>query len=426
MRALASIETWFVLSTLLAPIGYVVQDVVADAMTVEAVPRVDAEGRPTSMAERKSMNTTVQTLGRVAIIGGTVLVSLANVYLLRGVAELPEADKALAYLHVYRLALVIPLVSVLGVVLGLALGWRDTRRLVAKGFAKSEARRILNPHGERPPVNWWIIGGGLAFAIVSLGVGIGNVTGGQEIVFGASMAIVLFLMWRITSELEPEARHVLVGTAVLVFVFRAMPGPGAGSTWWMIDLLGFDQQFLAELSLIGSVLTLAGLFVFRRFMAERSIAYIVGSLTVATTVIGAPVVGMYYGLHHWTAAHTGGIVDARMIVLIDTALESPLGQIAMVPMLAWIANSAPDRLKATFFAVMASFTNLALAAAQLGTKYLNQAFIVTREVRGASGAITTPADYSQLGTLLVLTTVIAFVVPMLAVVFVKATRFRSA
>ena len=426
MRTLWSVEAWFVLSTLLSPIGYVVQDVVADAMTVEAVPRVDAEGRPTSMAVRKSMNTTVQTLGRVAIIGGSVLVSLANVYLLRGVGRMPAAEKALAYLRVYEWALVIPLVSVVGVVLGLALEWRDARRLVAKGFAKSEARRMLNPHGERPPVNWWIIGGGLAFAIVSLGIGVGQIAGGQEIVFGASMAIVLFLMWRITGELEPEARHVLVGTAVLVFVFRAMPGPGAGSTWWMIDQLGFDQQFLAELSLIGSVLTLVGLFVFRRFMAERSIAYIVGFLTVAATVIGAPVVGMYYGLHHWTGAHTGGIVDARMIVLIDTALESPLGQIAMVPMLAWIANSAPDRLKATFFAVMASFTNLALAAAQLGTKYLNQAFIVTREVKDASGAITTPADYGELGTLLVLTTMLGFVVPMLAVLFVKATRFRSA
>src|SRR5262249_8536467 len=219
---------------------------------------------------------------------------------------------------------------------------------------------------------------------------------------------------------------VLVGTAVLVFVFRAVPGPGAGSTWWMIDQLGFDQQFLAELSLIGSVLTLAGLFVFRRFMAERSMAYIVGSLTVATTIIGAPVVGLYYGLHHWTAAHTGGFVDARMIVLIDTAIQSPLGQIAMVPMLAWIANSAPDRLKATFFAVMASFTNLALAAAQLGTKYLNQAFVVTREVRDASGAVTTPADYSQLGTLLVLTAVITFVVPMLAVGVGKTTGSRRA
>ncbi|HEY7539249.1 MAG TPA: hypothetical protein VIF11_03865, partial [Methylomirabilota bacterium] len=138
MRALWSIEAWFVLSTLLAPIGYVVQDVVADAMTVEAVPRFDADGRPVGMAERKSMNTTVQTLGRVAIIGGSVLVSLANVYLLRGVGEMPAAQKALAYLRVYSLSLVIPVVSVLGVVLGSALRWRDGRRLLAKGFARSE------------------------------------------------------------------------------------------------------------------------------------------------------------------------------------------------------------------------------------------------------------------------------------------------
>ncbi len=373
------------LSVLLAPIGYVVQDVVADAMTVEAVPRFDAEGRPTGTAERRSMNTTVQTLGRVAIIGGTVLVSLVNVYLLHGVGRLPEAREG---------ARLSPDLSA-GARHPAGLGARgrprhraqrrDARRLRAKGFARSDVRRMLNPHGERPPVNWWIIGGGLVFAAVSLGIGIGDVAAGQEIVFGASMAIVLFLMWRITRELEPDARHVLIGTAVLVFVFRAMPGPGAGSTWWMIDHLGFDQQFLAQLSLIGSVLTLAGLFLFRRFMAERSIAYIVGFLTVAATVLGAPVIGMFYGLHDWTAAHTGGIVDARMIVLIDTALESPLGQIAMVPMLAWIANSAPDRLKATFFAVMASFTNLALAAAQLGTKYLNQVFVVTREVKDAAG-----------------------------------------
>ena len=426
MRTFWSVEAWFVFAALLAPIGYVVQDVVADAMTVEAVPRVDADGHPIDRAARRSMNTTVQTLGRVAIIGGTVLVSLANVYLLRGAAALPEAEKTLAYLRVYELALVIPVVSVLGVLLGMGLKSRDARRLAARGFARAEVRRMLNAHAERPPINWWILGGGLAFAVVSLGVGIGQVPGGQEIVFGASMAIVLFLIWRLTGELEPEARHVLVGTALVVFVFRALPGPGAGSTWWMIDRLGFDQQFLATLSLIGSVLTLAGLFLFRRFMAERSIAYIVGFLTVTGTVLGLPIVGMYYGLHEWTAAHTGGLVDARMIALIDTALESPLGQIAMVPMLAWIANSAPDRLKATYFAVMASFTNLALAAAQLGTKYLNQIFTVTREVRDATGAIKAPADYSELGTLLVLTTVLGLVLPMLAILFVKSTRFRSA
>ena len=74
----------------------------------------------------------------------------------------------------------------------------------------------------------------------------------------------------------------------------------------------------------------------------------------------------------------------------------------MVPMLAWIANSAPDHLKATFFAVMASFTNLALSLSQLGTKYLNQVFTVTREVRDrGSGVVEVPADYGELGTIAV-------------------------
>ena len=64
-------------------------------------------------------------------------------------------------------------------------------------------------------------------------------------------------------------------------------------------------------------------------------------------------------------------------------------------MLAWIANSAPDKLKATYFAVMASFTNLALSAAHLGTKYLNQFFVVTREVKdGATGAV--KVDHDQM------------------------------
>ena len=426
MRRTASIEAWFVLSSLLAPIGYVVQDTVADAMTVEAVPRHDEAGAPLPEAQRRSMHTTMQTLGRVAIIGGTVLVALANVFLLRGADRLaPEALAAL-YLRIYQMALVIPAVSVLGVALGLWLRRREAAGLRAQGFDRGRVDAMMNPAGERPPVDWRILGGGLAFALVSLAVGVGEVPAGQEIVFATSMAIVIYLIRQLTRELEPQARNVLVGTALVIFVFRAMPGPGAGATWWMIDRLGFDQQFLAMLSLIGSVLTLSGLFIFRRFMAERSITYIVGLLTVAGTVLSLPTLGMYYGLHEWTAAMTGGVVDARIIALIDTALESPLGQIAMVPMLAWIANSAPDRLKATFFAVMASFTNLALSASQLGTKYLNAAYTVTRQVADKTGKVQVPADYSELGALFIAATVLGLVLPLAAIAFVRATRFRAA
>ncbi len=136
---------------------------------------------------------------------------------------------------------------------------------------------------------------------------------------------------------------------------------------------------------------------------------------------------MYYGLHEWTAAHTNGVVDARFIALIDTALESPLGQIAMIPMLAWIANSAPEKLKATFFAVMASFTNLALSASQLGTKYLNRFFPVTREVRDSvTGQVIAPADYGELGALMITAAVITFALPFVAILFSRLTRFRNA
>lgn len=427
MAAMASVETWFVISALLAPIGYVLQDVVADAMTVEAVPRVDENGQKLDPGKRKLMHVTMQTLGRVAIIGGGVLVSIANVFLLRDAGALPEAEKEAVYLFVYQLALIIPLVSIFGVVFASWLQRRDMKRFITQGHSRQEAGRLLGLHSEPPSINWWILGGGLVFTVLSLGVGLSRISGGEEIVFIISMTIVIFLMWRLTGELEPDARNVLVGTAVMIFVFRAIPGPGAGSTWWMIDTLGFDQQFLAVLSLVGAVLTLFGMFIFRRFMAERSIAYIIGFLTIVGTFLSAPIIGMYFGLHEWTASVTGGIVDARFIVLIDTALESPLGQIAMIPMLAWIANSAPEKLKATFFAVMASFTNLALSASQLGTKYLNQLYEVKREVKDiASGQVTIPADYSELGHLLITVTIIGFVLPLMTILIVKHSRFRNA
>ncbi len=427
MAAIMPVEAWYVLAALLAPVGYVIQDVVADAMTVEAVPRVDAQGRSIDPAARKLMHTTVQTLGRVAIIGGGVLVSLANVFLFTGVEAMSEADKVTTYLLIYKMALVIPLVSILGVALASFVKRRDMRHLIAKGLSQAEAVRRLEHPVEKTHPNWWILGGSLVFVAFTLSLGLTEVPYNQEIIFVGSMVIVLFLMSRLLRALDPEARLYLVGTALIIFVFRAMPGPGSGQTWWMIDELVFDQQFLSVLSLIGSSLTLLGLFMFRRFMAERSIAYVVVFLTVVSSLLYLPILGMYYGIHEWTAALTGGLIDARFIAVVDTALESPLGQIAMVPMLAWIANSAPDSLKATFFAVMASFTNLALSAGQLGTKYLNEIFLVTREVKDPeSGAITVPADYGELGGLMLAALLIGLILPLVAVALVKMTRLRTA
>jgi hypothetical protein len=420
-------EAWYVLSVLLAPIGYVIQDVVADAMTVEAVPRVDEQGRPISPEARKLMNTTMQTLGRVALIGGLALVAAMNIYFFADVQRLSEAQKVATYRTIYLAALVIPLISVAGVVLASVLQGRERRRLLALGMDPATARELLTGAGEPPDPNWWILGGSLLFVAFTLGMGFSPVPGNQEVILAGSLAIIAFLIGRLIRELELEARATLLGTAIVIFFYRAVPVPGDGLTWWMIDELKFDQRFLAVLSFITSALTLAGMFIFRRFMGERSVAYIVGTLTIVSALFALPIVGMYYGLHRWTMAMTGGVVDAHFIVVLNTALESPLGQIAMIPMLAWIANSAPVGLKATYFAIMASFSNLALSANQLGTKYLNEIFVVAREVRDpATGAVRVPADYSQLGDLLIAQLVIGLAVPFVAMALAKALGFRWA
>lgn len=427
MTAIAPAEAWYVASVILAPTGYVLQDVVADAMTVEAVPTVDERGAVIPEAQVKAMHITMQTLGRFSIIGGFVLVSALNITMFAGVELLSEAEKVAIYARIYLIALAIPAISVAGVVLGgVSLRWR-ARKLRRQNISEADIAHMLfaNAPADTKP-NWWLFGGSLVFVVFTLGMGIGNVPFAQEIILAGSLSIIFFLMYRLLLELQPGARRMLVGTAIVIFMYRAVPLPGPGATWFQIDVLGFDQHFLSILSLITASLTLFGMVVLRPLMATKPIVFIVVLLTIAAGVLLLPNIGLYYGIHHWTSGWSGGIVDARFIAIIDTALESPLGQIAMIPMLAWIARNAPPHLKATFFAVMASFSNLALSTSALATKYVNEVFVIAREVRDrATDVIEVPADYSELGWLLISVGIITTTVPLLTILIVQRSRFHT-
>ena len=248
----------------------------------------------------------------------------------------------------------------------------------------------------------------------------------QEIVFLGSMAIIVYLMGQLLGYLTAETRLMVVGTAVAIFVFRAVPSPGPGLTWFEIDVLLFDEQFLSVLAAISSALTLLGIILLRPLVAHYSIARIIVVLSLVGGCLFLPSIGMYYGLHQWTAALTGGLVDARFIAILNTALESPLGQISMIPLLAWIAKNAPAELKATFFAVFASFTNLALSASALATKYINEIFEVSRQIIDpTTQQVTTAADYTELGLLLIAVALITVIVPITVVALIQRSPFRS-
>tara|TARA_B100001093_G_scaffold315586_1_gene301066 strand:- start:964 stop:2463 length:1500 start_codon:yes stop_codon:yes gene_type:complete len=411
MRSVMAVEVWFVLSVILAPVGYVLQDVVADAMTVEAVPTQDHSGTPIPTSEIKEMHTTMQALGRFAVIGGSLLVALLNVALFSGVELLGDEETRAVYANIYVYALVIPCVSIAGVMLAryLRFGRPDPRQAI------SEARP-----------NWAVLNGSLLFVIFSVSVGSLDIPFAQEIVFLGSMTIIVYLMTQLLGYLSDETRLMVVGTAIVIFVFRAVPSPGPGLTWFEIDALLFDEQFLSVLAAVSSALTLIGIILLRPLVARYSIARIIVILSLIGGCLFLPSIGMYYGLHQWTATLTGGVVDARFIAILNTALESPLGQISMIPLLAWIARNAPDELKATFFAVFASFTNLALSASALATKYINQIFEVSREVVDqTTQRVTTAADYSELGFLLIAVGLTTIILPISVVGLIQRSPLRS-
>jgi hypothetical protein len=204
-----------------------------------------------------------------------------------------------------------------------------------------------------------------------------------------SVALVGLLLQRVGI-----SRGVAVAS-IVIFLFRATPSVGQGYSYFAIDRLGFDPRFLGLLAQVSSVLSLAGLLVFRKSIVQRPVSFTLGWVVVAGVILYLPNIGLFYGVHEWLG------VSARTFALIDTTISAPLGQLTMVPMLILIAKTAPRGAEATMFAIMASLMNLALSASQLFTQYLNDLFQVTQQ------------DYSNLG-LLMITVGLVSLLPLLA------------
>ena len=108
MLNLLNAETWFVISTLLAPIGFVITRCCCRCNDCEScIPKTDDSGKEINFNELKSMNVSMQLLGRVSIIFGTLLVSMINLIVFNIIqfiadsSEMTELEKVKAYGNIY-------------------------------------------------------------------------------------------------------------------------------------------------------------------------------------------------------------------------------------------------------------------------------------------------------------------------------------
>lgn len=362
-------EQLFFFASVVSVTGFVLQDVIADAMSTEVVDRSDAVGNPRQQAEVDAELAQVQWLGRISLmVAGAAVAGLGG-----------WLAQIFSYTTMFSLALFVPCVSVLGALL---------------------VRLNKIP---RSPVNWLILGGGIAFAVFVVAIKFSGIPYSEEIVFFVSLFILAFFISKIGITIT------LVYSAIAIFLFRAVPGPGVGVGWWMIDVLDFDKAFQGTLSQIGAVLGIVGLLVFRKAIIEKPIRFTLFWLTIVGSVLSLPTIGLFYGVHELIG------VSAKTVAIVDTTISAPLGQLSMVPLLTIIARSCPKGQAGTWFALMASLMNLALSASQLGTKYLNQMFIVTRDIMDTAGNIVVSANYDNVGILLIISWILGLIVPLAAI-----------
>jgi len=383
----SSKENVYIISAFLSVIGFVIQDVTADAMSTEVVDRNQPEEK---VQEELAY---VQILGRLAISLAGVMVAGLSGWL----------AQVLPYVDVFKISLIIPLISIIGVT-------------------------IVKLDTPKPtPINCKILCGGLAFAVFVILMGYGQYQTwhnkiiaflfkySQEIVFLVSLGVIVYMLSLILKDIDEKTRNFIVKTAIVIFVYRAMPSVGPGLQWWEIDVLHFDKAFFGTLAQIGAILSILGMWLFSDYIAKKPAHYTLLWLTLVTTILFLPIIGLYYGIPQSLG------LSPKTVAVIDTALESPFAQLSMIPLLTLIAIYAPEGKRATWFALMASLMNLALTAGGLLTKYLNEIFVVSRKVV-ENGHVIIPQDYSKLGILMIVVTVLNVTIPTVTIYYLMIRK----
>jgi hypothetical protein len=168
--------------------------------------------------------------------------------------------------------------------------------------------------------------------------------------------------------------------AIVIFAFRATPLAGEGYTWFTIDVLGFSEAFFGLLAQIGAGIAILTLWMLSDTITRRPVAQVLLWITILSSVLALPRLLLVFEWYKVADELYG--IGAHPIALFETIAISPFAQLSLVPLLTLIAIHAPPTQRAIWFALMASFMNLALQAGALQTKYLNLFFQIDRGAYG--------------------------------------------
>lgn len=140
---------------------------------------------------------------------------------------------------------------------------------------------------------------------------------------------------------------------LFIFLWQATPGGESAIFFFVTNELGFEPEFLGRVRLVTSVASLAGIWLYQRFLKKVPFRVIFGWSIVISSVLGMTTLLLV------THANRSLGIDDHWFSLGDSLILTVMGQIAYMPVLVLSARLCPAGVEATLFALLMSVLNLA-------------------------------------------------------------------
>ncbi|MBD2074417.1 folate/biopterin family MFS transporter [Phormidium sp. FACHB-592] len=164
--------------------------------------------------------------------------------------------------------------------------------------------------------------------------------------------------WAIVSDQLGQLRQAMSQKSIwlptaFVFLWHAMPTTESAFFFFATNELGFEAEFLGRISFVTSLASLAGIWLFQRFLKTVPFRVIFGWSIVISALLGMTTLLL--------VTHTNRAlgIDDRWFSMGDSLVLTVMGRIAYMPILVLAARLCPPGIEATLFALLMSIVNLA-------------------------------------------------------------------
>ena len=143
-----------------------------------------------------------------------------------------------------------------------------------------------------------------------------------------------------------------------IFIWQATPNAESAFFYFSTNELHFEAEFLGRVNLVTSFASLAGVWIFQRYLKSIPFRVIFAWSTVLSSMLGMTTLLL--------VTHTNRLlgIDDHWFSLGDSLILTVMGKIAFMPVMVLAARLCPSGVEATLFALLMSIFNSAGTVSQ--------------------------------------------------------------